>query len=170
MYRSNFFYTNDVDPASSDKFFMGPIWDFDRSAGAKPAGGSTSITEPTGWWMRGNGSQNHDTNKIHWYTRITDDPRFLHALHDRWAAKKAAFEAVGPHGVSAAVRKLSGLDDYDLGKQVAANDRDVWEKFGGRYAPKTSSYTGELSWVRNWYSERYEWMDGQLSKTPPPIP
>ena len=178
MYRSNFFYTNDVDPDSvdannpddPDKLFMGPIWDFDRSAGAKPAGGSTTITEPTGWWMRGNGSQNHDTNKIHWYTRIAKDPRFLKALHDRWAAKKADFEAVGPTGVSAAVRKMSGIDDYELGKQVAANDRKVWGSFGGRYAPKTSSYTGELSWVRDWYLDRYTWMDNELGKTPPPIP
>ena len=75
FYRSNFFYTNNVDPTSSDKFFMGPIWDFDRSAGAKPGGGSTTITEPTGWWIRGQGSQNHDTNSRHWFTLIAKDPR-----------------------------------------------------------------------------------------------
>jgi hypothetical protein len=177
MYRSNFFYVNNVavdavdpnDPADPDKFFMGPIWDFDRSAGAKPAGGSTTITEPTGWWMRGNGSQNHDTNKIHWYTRITDDPRFLAALDQRWAEMRLHFEAVGPHGVSTAVRKLGGGTgeqndaDYGLGKQVAANDRKIWSSYGSRYPAKTSSYTAELSWVRNWYSERFEWMDGQLT-------
>ena len=94
------------EPERPDKFFMGPIWDFDRSAGAKPAG-DTSVTLPTGWWVRGNGSPNHDTNKIHWFTRIAKDPRFLKALHDRWAAKKAAFEAVGPTGVSTAVRKIA---------------------------------------------------------------
>ena len=169
MYRSNYFYTNNVDPSSPDKFFLGPIWDFDRSAGAKDEDGSTSISEPTGWWMRGNGSQNHDTNKIHWYTRITDDPRFLAALDERWAETRQHFEAVGPHGVSTAVRKLGGGDgepsdsDYELGKQVAANDRKIWSSYGGRYHAKTSTYTGELSWVRNWYSERFEWMDDQLT-------
>ncbi len=170
MYRSNFFYTNNVDPDSPDQFFMGPIWDFDRSAGAKPAGGSTSITEPTGWWMRGNGSQNHDTNKIHWYTRIAKDPRFLTALHDRWAEKKQHFAAVGPDGVTAAVGALGGDGDYARGKQVAANDRSVWKSYGGRYAAKTSSYTGELNWVRTWYSDRYTWMNRELVKAPPPIP
>lgn len=181
MYRSNYFYTNNVDPASTDKFFMGPIWDFDRSAGAKDEPGSTTISEPTGWWMRGNGSQNHDTNKIHWYTRITDDPRFLNALHQRWAATKQHFEPVGPAGVSAAVRKLggdlAGLDepevpgdpDYTLGKQVAANDRAVWEDFGGRYHPKASTYSGELAFLRNWYAERYAWMNRELMKEPPPL-
>jgi hypothetical protein len=177
FYRSNFFYTNNVDPNSvdpndpndPDKFFMGPIWDFDRSAGAKPAG-DTTVTSPTGWWIRGNGSPNHDTNKIHWFTRITKDPRFLKALHDRWAVKKAAFEAVGPTGVTAAVKKMSGIDDYDLGRQVAANDRQRWAGYGGRYPPKTSSYSAELDWVRDWYSDRYTWMNGELIKDPPPIP
>ena len=176
FYRSNFFYTNNVDPNSvdptnpndPDKFFMGPIWDFDRSAGAKPAG-DTTVTSPTGWWIRGNGSPNHDTNKIHWFTRIAKDPRFLKALHDRWTVKKAAFEAVGPTGVTAAVKKLSGIDDYELGKQVAANDRARWAGHGGRYPPKTSSYAGELDWVRDWYSDRYAWMNAELLKDPPPI-
>ena len=108
FYRSNFFYTNDVDPNSvdpsnpndPDKLFMGPIWDFDRSAGACTSCSST-IASPTGWWMRGGGSSSHDTNKIHWFTRIIKDPRFLKALHDRWAAKKSAF-AGGAHPASAA--------------------------------------------------------------------
>ena len=177
MYRSNFFYTNNVDPGSvdptnpadADKFFMGPIWDFDRSAGACTSCSST-IASPTGWWMRGGGSSNHDTNTIHWYTRITDDPRFLKAVHDRWAAKKAAFEAVGPTGVSAAVGKLGGNGDYALGKVVAANDRTRWEGYGTRYSPRASTYTGELSWIRKWYSDRYAWMDEELQKAPPPIP
>jgi hypothetical protein len=182
MYRSNYFYTNNVDPSSTDKFFMGPIWDFDRSAGAKDEPGSTTVSEPTGWWMRGNGSQNHDTNKIHWYTRITDDPRFLNALHQRWAATKQHFEPVGPTGVSAAVRKLGGdlggIDepevpgdpDYALGKTVAGNDRAVWENFGGRYHAKAATYSGELAFLRNWYKERYAWMNRQLMKAPPPLP
>ena len=182
MYRSNYFYTNNVDPSTTDKFFMGPIWDFDRSAGAKDEPSSTTVSEPTGWWMRGNGSPNHDTNKIHWYTRITDDPRFLNALHDRWAATKQRFQPVGPAGVSTAVRKLGGDvggvnepgvpgdPDYELGKQVAANDRAVWEDFGGRYHAKASTYPGELAFLRNWYSERYAWMNKELMKEPPPLP
>ena len=35
FYRSNYFYTGDYTTTES-KFFMGPVWDFDRSAGAKP--------------------------------------------------------------------------------------------------------------------------------------
>jgi hypothetical protein len=170
FYRSNFFYTNNVDPASSDKFFMGPIWDFDRSAGAKPGGGSTTITEPTGWWIRGQGSQNHDTNSRHWFTRIAKDPRFLKALHDRWAAKRAALAPVSTTGIDNALKALGGADSIDLGKQVAANDRAVWKSSGSRYAPKSSTYNGEIAWIRDWYAKRYAWMDKELLKAPPPIP
>lgn len=169
FYRSNFFYTNDVDPDSPDKLFMGPIWDFDRSAGSHDPS-STNIEKPTGWWARGDGSKNHNTNKIHWFTRIAKDPRFLKALHDRWAAKKQLFAAVGPSGVSDAVKELGGANDYDLGKQVAENDRDVWKSYGSRYKAKASSYSGELAWVRDWYTDRYNWMNSELIKTPPPIP
>ena len=169
FYRSNFFYTNNVDPDSPDKFFMGPIWDFDRSAGAT-TGASTSIASPTGWWVRGTGSPNHDTNKIHWFTRIAKDPRFLNALHDRWAAKRTVFAEVGRPGVSRAVTKLGGTDDYALGQQVAANDRKIWSSFGSRYHARTSSYAKECEWLRTWYDDRFAWMDNELKKTPPPIP
>jgi hypothetical protein len=174
FYRSNFFYTNNVDPASPDKFFMGPIWDFDRSAGAKPAG-DTSVTLPTGWWVRGDGSPTHDTNKIHWFTRITKDPRFLAALKTRWQATKSFYATIGAPsgvgpGVTAAVKALGGGDDYALGLQVAANDRKIWASAGGRYVPKTSSYPSELTWVSKWYSDRYKWMDTELAKATPPIP
>ena len=72
---------------------------------------------------------------------------------------------------------LAGLDepevpgdpDYTLGKQVAANDRAVWEDFGGRYHPKASTYSGELAFLRNWYAERYAWMNRELMKEPPPL-
>jgi len=154
FYRSNFFYTNNVDPASPDKFFMGPIWDFDRSAGAKPPG-DTTVSSPTGWWIRGNGSPNHDTNKIHWYTRIAKDPRFLAALDARWAEKRLIFKAVADTQVDAAVAQV--------GTNVAANDRALWGKSGSRYAPKSSSYSGEITWVKKWYNDRFEWMDSQLT-------
>ena len=167
FYRSNFFYTNNADPASADKFFMGPIWDFDRSAGAA-TGSSTSIASPTGWWIRGNGSANHNTNKIHWYTRIVKDPRFLNALHDRWAAKAASFDAVSTTGVTDAVTAMGGTT-YESGLDVAANDRKVWSSGGSRYGTHSSTYTGELSYLKDWYHKRYVWMNAELIKTPPAL-
>ncbi len=176
FYRSNFFHIDDVRPESTAKFFMGPIWDFDRSAGSNTSSG-TSNSSPTGWWIRGNGSPNHDTNKIHWFTRIAKDPRFLNKLHDRWAVVRGEMQATfvgdgtgrGP-AVSRAVTKLGGKDDYALGQRVAANDRAAWKGSGSRFDPRSSTYAGELEWLRTWYKDRFNWMDTELKKTPPPIP
>lgn len=154
FYRSNYFYTNSYLPNTTDKLFLGPVWDFDRSAGAKPAG-DTTVSSPKGWWMRGNGSPNHSTTKTHWYVQLNKDPAFQAALKQRWAEKGSLYKAVADSQVEAAVA--------DLGKTVAANDRAVWGKSGDRYAAKTSSYSGEITWVKNWYEARYEWMDDQLS-------
>lgn len=184
FYRSNFFYTNDVRPffngadatykysyltgaTSSAKFFMGPIWDFDRSAGAAPLGG-TGISNTTGWWTNGSGSPNHDTNKKHWFTRIWKDPRFVAALKARWNDKKADYEAVSfglDSGVNLAVAKL---DDPAAAvgatsSRVAANDRAKWGSSGSRYAAKSSSYAGEVDWLKNWYAKRYAWLEDQIT-------
>ena len=154
FYRSNFFSTNNVDPASPDKFVMGPIWDFDRSAGAPPSGG-TGISNTTGWWVRGNGSPNHNTNKIHWFTRIAKDPRFLAAIEARWAEKRHEYKDVALTRVDAAAAAVSST--------AANNDRARWKGYGTRYAAKSSSWSGEISWVKKWYRDRYNWMDSQLS-------
>ncbi len=109
FYRSNFFYTADyTDP--SKKFHLGPVWDFDRSAGAKPdiTDSGTTIARPTGWWLRGNGSPNHSTNQTHWYTRIAQDPVFLEALEKRWAEKRAFFQDMAENGVDRIAREVAG--------------------------------------------------------------
>lgn len=178
FYRSNFFYTNNYLPffngknsaykydyqtgdTSSEKFFMGPIWDFDRSAGAAPVK-DTGIHLPTGWWTNGNGSKNHDTNKIHWFTRIWKDPRFVKALKERWAVKKGDYKAVADSRVDAAVESI--------GVGVAVNDRIKWKSGGTRYKAKASNaatkagYLAEIAWLKKWYKDRYNWMDSQLKK------
>ncbi|MCW2799281.1 MAG: CotH protein [Aeromicrobium sp.] len=192
FYRSNFFYTSNVfqnDPSQSDftKFFMGPIWDFDRSAGAA-TGASTSIASPTGWWVRGTGSKNHNTNTIHWFTRIAKDPRFLNALHDRWLGQGAytsdgpmapMFADVSATAVDRAVASMGGVDlangvtptdvDEALGFTVAGNDRTLWASGGSRYGTHSSTFTGEISYLKGWYHDRYVWMNTELNKTPPPL-
>ncbi|MCW2768752.1 MAG: CotH protein [Aeromicrobium sp.] len=157
FFRSNYFYTNNFDPNAADKLIMGPLWDFDRSAGAA-SNEKTTIASTSGWWIRGNGSAAHNTNKVHWYTRITKDPRFLAALSQRWAATKDRFKAVSVTGVDASV--------VELGTMVAENDRVRWASSGSRYPAYTSSFTKEVAWLKNWYAGRYAWMDMNIPAPP----
>ncbi len=152
FYRSNFFSVNDyADPKS--KFLMGPLWDFDRSAGAKPPGGSTSIASPKGWWLRGNGSQNHKTDKTHWYVQLSKDPAFLGAVKARWAEKRAAFKDIANHGAERAAASLG---------PASASDRAMWGRFGDRYEAYSDTYAGEIAYLKDWYQKRFAWIDGQL--------
>ncbi len=165
MYRSNYFYTDDVDPDSDAKFFMGPVWDFDRSAGARYYSKSMPRLDDTdGWWLRGySNTTPHNTRTIHWYTRLTKDPRFLTALEDRWAVVKDEFSKMSTETVSNGVTALGG-GDYDLGLQVMENDIDEWGSKTDRLKPKTNPYTpeGELNYVRGWYSDRFDFFDEEL--------
>ena len=169
FYRSNFFSVNDY-RSTTEKLQMGPVWDFDRSAGAHDAEG-TNIEKSSGWWTNGGGSSSHNTNKIHWFTRIWKDARFVSALKARWTTKKADYEAVSKgddSGVNLAVAQLDDLTATTgaTDSQVAANDRAKWGSSGSRYAAKSSSYAGEVKWLKNWYAERYAWMDIAIGSFP----
>ena len=144
-------YTN-----SSKKFFMGPVWDFDRSAGSKPdqTESGTTIASPTGWWLRGNGSPNHSTSKTHWYVQMTKDPVFIDALKKRWAEKRGFFKDLADRGVEREAAKVG---------VAAKNDRERWGPNSPQRLPaRASTYKGEIDFLKDWYQKRFAWMDSKL--------
>jgi hypothetical protein len=155
FYRSNFFYTDDYTSPDSP-FFMGPVWDFDRSAGSKPdqSESGTTIASPTGWWLRGHGSPNHSTDKTHWYVQITKDPVFLDALKKRWAEKRGFFKDIADHGVEREAAKVGVAAD---------NDRIRYGPDSPQRLPaRATTYKGEIAYLKDWYQQRFAWMDNQL--------
>ena len=123
-------------PDDPDKFFMGPIWDFDRSAGAKPSGVD----------------HDHLAHRLVGARPRLAEPRheqdpLVHPHRQGPAVPEGPARSLGgqaggvrrrvaPTGIDdAAARLWAAPTDYDLGKQVAANDRAVWESSGSRYAP-----------------------------------
>jgi hypothetical protein len=155
FYRSNFFYMPDY-TSTSKKFFMGPVWDFDRSAGSKPdaSESGTTIASPSGWWLRGHGSPNHSTDKTHWYVQMTKDPVFLAALKKRWAEKRGFFKDLADHGVEREAAKVG---------VAAKNDRERWGPNSPQRLPaRASTYRGEIDFLKDWYQKRFAWMDSQL--------
>ena len=155
FYRSNFFYIPDYTSADAP-FFMGPVWDFDRSAGSKPdvTESGTTIASPKGWWLRGNGSPNHSTDKTHWYVQMTKDPVFLEALEKRWAEKRGFFKDHADHGVEREAAKVG---------VAAKNDRARWGPNSPQRLPaRASTYEGEVAFLKAWYQQRFAWMDSQL--------
>ncbi len=162
FWASTYFWTADYTDTSK-KFHMGPVWDLDRSAGAKPelgeTGGTTTIARPTGWWLRGNSSPNHYTSRTHWFVHITKDPVFLDALKKRWAEKRAFFKDMADNGVDRMAR----------GVQVAAdNDRELFANLdqtrldAKRLSPRSPTFKGEIAFLKDWYQKRFAWMDSKL--------
>ena len=159
MYRSNFFSISNVFDANA-KFVMGPVWDMDRSAGIKPGSGITKVASPSGWWMRGVGTNANSTHKNHWYTELIKDPDFLAAVKARWLAKSDVFKAVS----TADTTDVDAVDaDVALLGPAAASDRSLWNSSGSRYAALASTYAGEITYVKKWYLNRFAWMDGCLA-------
>ena len=155
-YRSIYFYVHDyADPDS--KFFIGPAWDFDRSAGAKPppdaTNSGTRAALPTGWWLRGQGSPNHRTTKTHWFARLSKDPAFIKAVEKRWAEKRDEIRNIAYDGADAAVKDLGPAPE---------SDRQRWPSNSQRYPANAATYAGVIDVLKAWYRARFDWMDSQL--------
>ena len=159
-------YTIDDYSNPTGKIRMGPVWDFDLSAGLHGKSES-KVGEPTGWYTRGTVTSRHRTQKLHWFTRIWKDARFTAALKARWTTQQAAYASVSQTGVELAVAQL---DDpaASVGaatSRVALNDRAVWgKKTVQRYKPKAADYPGEVAFLKQWYADRYAWMDSKLRR------
>ena len=162
FYRSTFFHTADYTDTSS-KFFMGPVWDFDRSAGAKPEiaeGATTTVARPTGWWLRGNSSPNHSTSKTHWYVQLSKDPVFIEAVKKRWAEKRGFFKDIADNGVDRMAKGVRTAADND---RRLLGDIDTSYLDAKRLKARSTTFAGEIAFLKDWYQKRFAWMDSKLS-------
>lgn len=162
FYRSTFFHTADYTDTSS-KFFMGPVWDFDRSAGAKPEiaeGATTTVARPTGWWLRGNSSPNHSTSKTHWYVQLSKDPVFIEAVKKRWAEKRGFFKDIADNGVDRMAKGVRTAADND--RRLLGNI-DTSYLDAKRLKARSTTFAGEIAFLKDWYQKRFAWMDSKLS-------
>jgi len=140
----------EVCPVNS-KFVMGPVWDFDRSAGVIT--GDPIASSSSGWKVRGIGKTHNPNNATHWYVQLFKDPAFLAAVEARWAQKCSVFKTVGQSGAQAAA---------DSQGVQSSNEWSRWASTARRYTPKGKTYQDEVTFAKNWYTARYNWMNGQL--------
>lgn len=157
FWRSCTFYTNDIfDPAS--KFYFGPLWDFDRSAGADTR--RSYLRATSGWYVRGisEGSPTHIYHKTQWFAQLGKSSDFMDLVRARWAVVKDRFAAAEQNAQD------SGdlLDPNKAGFHASsASDRSRWTA-SRNYTKRTSTYNSEVDWVARWYRERYQWMDANM--------
>jgi hypothetical protein len=138
----------DTDAASNplDRLLnMGPLWDFDRSAG--------NVTDNDNWKTEGCWvSKALPYFQPNWIARLFDNSDFLNLTISRWKQKRPALEKF----------INSSIDTYSH-RLEAAQQRNfaTWQIFG---VPLTnyyvfSTYAEEVAFLKRFLNERMVWLD-----------
>ena len=160
MYRSNFYYTDNVDPNSSAKIFMGPIWGL-RS-------------------QRWCGDRWHHVDRLDVRlvdaratvrrrttpTRSTGTPGSSRTLDSSTRSRRAGRRPSRCTRPSAPPRSTRQSPRSAVRRRWASRWLRTISRCGARvvsrYTFHASTYPGEITWLKNWYTARYNWMDSQL--------
>ncbi len=140
------------------KLVMGPIWDFNLGFGNVDfcLGGS-----PEGLVLRYNSVCPEDFWLIpFWWDRLAEDPAFVQRVANRWAELRA--DVLSTERVMAQIDSVANL----VGE---AQERNFvrWPVLGEYVWPNASveaTYAEEVAYLRNWTTDRLNWLDANLSR------
>ena len=132
--------------SSSNKIFMGPVWDFDISCGNVSWDG---CDDPEGFFV----------NTDQWYKRLFEDERFRAKVCERYSQTQsqlsASFEWIQREATS--IKPLVELNDT------------VWHNIGHRQWPHApgwrtrKTYESEVAYMMDFLQKRKNWMDKAFS-------
>lgn len=132
FWSSTYFYKN----RSDDRFYFGPIWDFDRSIGSPV----TVKPQPAqGWYARSNAP---------WVRRLFQDPAFAAQVDARFRQLLPTLRAL-PEQLEATGESLDAAID---------NDEARWAYEVGE--------ADEPSYIEDWLETRLDWMEANSSPLP----
>jgi len=123
-----------------EKIKMGPLWDFDLSFG------NVNYSEcefSTGFWVK-----DHK-----WYSRLFEDESFVEKVKIRFAYFMDNKEFI-----------LDKMDFYAEQLKWSQQENDIiWNTLGVYVWPNPvvyNTYDEEVSHLKNWYSQRMDWLQG----------
>ena len=135
------------------KLVMGPIWDFDRSAG-----NIEWLASPAGWFLPRK-FKNYDPP--FWWSRLLQDPSFRQRVAQRWKALRR--DTLSDASLTEAVDTKVSL----IG-EAAKRNFEAWPFLGIRTPPfnldptASPTYEGEVQELRTFLVQRARWMDGHM--------
>jgi hypothetical protein len=125
------------------KIAFGPHWDFDRALGSTDGRDTNPRVWNTGPFF-----------SFTWWNRLFADIDFWQKWVDRWQELRAAqFSLTNLHG---SIDRLAGLV-----RMAQPRDYAKW-----RIAPRGGSYQAEVNLMKNWLSNRIDFIDKQLAQPP----
>jgi hypothetical protein len=125
------------------KITFGPHWDFDRALGSTDGRDDNPRVWNTGPFFGGA-----------WWPRLFTDPDFWQRWVDRWQDLRRTYFSL---------TNLNGLIDRQCGELLDAQPREYkrWN-----FQPRGGSYQSEINLMKNWLSNRIDFIDGQLTQPP----
>ncbi len=125
------------------KIVCGPHWDFDRALGSTDGRDANPRQWDTGPFFDGA-----------WWPRLFSDPDFWQRWVDRWQELR---------GTHFSLTNLNALIDR-LADEVREAQPRQYERWN--FQPRGGSYQSELDLMKNWLSNRVDFIDGQLAPRP----
>jgi hypothetical protein len=125
---------------------MGPIWDFDISAGNVPF---QFNWEPQGCWV-----SKSERGQANWFTRLLEIPEFLDLTLARWKDKRPALERFVDSSITAFTRRLDGEQQRNFTRwpvlrgTVQLSDHEIF-----------STYEEHVDFLRGFMRKRIAWLD-----------
>jgi hypothetical protein len=125
---------------------MGPLWDFDISAGN--INFYQSAMYPQGWYLR---------NTTAWFDQLMRNPTFKSRVQARWKTFRPALNDLSFY-IDTQARMLDASQRANFQR---------WPILGTYVWPNqvvTGSYGGEVAWLKDWLKRRIEWIDKNINQ------
>jgi hypothetical protein len=125
---------------------MGPLWDFDISAGNAPF---QFNWEPQGCWV-----SKSVRGQVNWFTRLLEIPEFLDLTLARWKDKRPALERLVDASITAFTRRLDGEQQRNFARWPVLQGTGMLPEV---YVFPT--YEAHVDFLRGFMRERMAWLD-----------
>lgn len=149
-YRYSVYFSKD----RGGKVKLEPVWDWNLSFGnANYLDGENT----RGWYTE----QLRDS-EISWFRKLVEDPEFDLEQADRWWELRR-----GPFKTESILKRVDEMAGQ-LQEAQARNFRR-WQILGRFVHPNAyvgNSYAEEVNWMKEWITERIQWIDSQMPSAP----
>ena len=151
------------------KLFMPMVWDFDLSLGnCTYLGKDFNLTDydgsnngPKGWFVKIRGGypgENYGQRDTY-YQYMFKDQKFVNALKERWNTVKPRLDKI-----PAFIDKMCEYNKvaYDHNSSAGKNPRG--NKGWCDPPDNFNNWQEAVTWLKDWYSTRMEWLDAEINK------
>lgn len=137
------------------KMEMYHLWDFDLTLGNCGYFDWAVGNGPENFWIKDftSGSWKGDN----WFNLMMNDPAFVEKLQNRWNELMPEFEKI-PEFIDEQVLYLDKAQVRNFQKWNIMESVD-WVKF-----PSLGSYEREVAYLKEFYTDRLQWLDSELNK------